>query len=89
MYEYKNQLLVRTDRGYEIVSLQLNEDGSYEIIPSGKKYNSRPKGATHTNVQNVIIQYSMVAGDTYPTVAAESGKSGYEGQHKGHEGSDE
>ena len=42
MYEYKNQLLVRTDRGYEIVSLQLNEDGSYEIVPSGKKYNSRP-----------------------------------------------
>ena len=89
MYEYKNQLLVRTDRGYEIVSLQLNEDGSYEIIPSGKKYNSRPKGATHTNVQNVIIQYGMVAGDTYPTVAAESGKSSFEGQHKGHEGSDE
>ena len=89
MYEYKNQLLVRTDRGYEIVSLQLNEDGSYEIIPSGKKYNSRPKGATHTNVQNVIIQYDMVAGDTYPTVAAESGKSSSEGQHKGHEGSDE
>ena len=89
MYEYKNQLLVRTDRGYEIVSLQLNEDGSYEIIPSGKKYNSRPKGATHTNVQNVITQYGMVAGDTYPTVAAESGKSGFEGQHKGHEGSDE
>ena len=89
MYEYKNQLLVRTDRGYEIVSLQLNEDGSYEIIPSGKKYNSRPKGATHTNVQNVITQYGMVAGDTYPTVAAESGKSGSEGQHKGHEGSDE
>ena len=89
MYEYKNQLLVRTDRGYEIVSLQLNEDGGYEIIPSGKKYNSRPKGVTHTNVQNVIIQYGMVAGDTYPTVAAESGKSGSEGQHKGHEGSDE
>ena len=89
MYEYKNQLLVRTDRGYEIVSLQLNEDGSYEIIPSGKKYNSRPKGAIHTNVQNVITQYGMVAGDTYPTVAAESGKSGSEGQHKGHEGSDE
>ena len=87
MYEYKNQLLVRTDRGYEIVSLQLNEDGSYEIIPSGKKYNSRPKGATHTNVQNVITQYGMVAGDIYPTVAAESGKSGSEGQHKGHEGS--
>ena len=89
MYEYKNQLLVRTDRGYEIVSLQLNEDGSYEILPSGKKYNSRPKGATHTNVQNVIIQYGIVAGDTYPTVAAESGKSSSEGQHKGHEGSDE
>lgn len=89
MYEYKNQLLVRTDRGYEIVSLQLNEDGSYEIIPSGKKYNSRPKGATHTNVQNVIIQYGMVAGDIYPPVAAESGKSGFEGQHKCHEGSDE
>lgn len=89
MYEYKNQLLVRTDRGYEIVYLQLNEDGSYEIIPSGKKYNSRPKGAIHTNVQNVITQYGMVAGDTYPTVAAESGKSGSEGQHKGHEGSDE
>ena len=89
MYEYKNQLLVRTDRGYEIVSLQLNEDGSYEIIPSGKKYNSRPNGATHTTVQNVIIQYSMVEGDTYPSVVAESGKSGSEGQHKGHEGSDE
>ena len=89
MYDYKNQLLVRTDRGYEIVSLQLNEDGSYEIIPSGKKYNSRPKGATHTNVQNVITQYGMVAGDTYPTVAVESGKSGSEGQHKGHEGSEE
>ena len=89
MYEYKNQLLVRTDRGYEIVSLQLNEDGSYEIIPSGKKYNSRPKGATHTNVQNVIIQYSMVAGDSYPTVAAESGASCYEGQQKGHKGSNE
>ena len=89
MYEYKNQLLVRTDRGYEIVSLQLNEDGSYEIVPSGKKYNSRPKGATHTTVQNVIIQYGMVAGDTYPSVAAESGKSCSEGQHKGHEGSDE
>ena len=89
MYEYKNQLLVRTDRGYEIVSLQLNEDGSYEIVPSGKKYNSRPKGATHTTVQNVIIQYGMVAGDSYPSVASESGKSGSEGQHKGHEGSNE
>ena len=89
MYEYKNQLLVRTDRGYEIISLQLNEDGSYEIVSSGKKYNSRPKGAIHTTVQNVIIQYGMVAGDTYPSVAAESGKRGSEGQHKGHEGSDE
>ena len=89
MYEYKNQLLVRTERGYEIVSLQLNEDGSYESLPSGKKYSSRPKGATHANVQNVIIQYGMVAGDTYPPVAAESGASGSKGQQKGHEGSDE
>ena len=89
MYEYKNQLLVRTDRGYEIVSLQLNEDGSYEIVPSGKKYNSRPNGATHTTSQNVIIQYGMVAGDSYPPVVAESGKGGSEGQQKGHKGSDE
>ena len=89
MYEYKNQLLVRTDRGYEIVFLQLNEDGSYEIVPSGKKYNSRPKGATHTNAQNVIIQYGMVAGDIYPSVATESGERGSEGQQKGHKGSNE
>ena len=89
MYEYKNQLLVRTDRGYEIVSLQLNEDGSYEIVPSGKKYNSRPKGATHTTVQNVIIQYGMVAGDNYPSVVTASGASDSEGQQKGHKGSNE
>ena len=89
MYEYKNQLLVRTDRGYEIVFLQLNEDGSYEIVPSGKKYNSRPKGATHTTVQNVIIQYGMVAGDIYPPVAAEFVASGFEGQQKGHKGYNE
>lgn len=89
MYEYKKQLLVRTERGYEIVSLQLNEDGSYEILPSGKKYNSRPKGATNTTVQNVIVQYGMVAGDTYPHVAVESSASNSEGQQKGHEGSNE
>lgn len=66
MYEYKDKLLARTDRGYEIVTLKIHEDGSYEVTSTGKKYNSRPNGATRTTVQNVIVQHGLVAGDIYP-----------------------
>lgn len=71
MYEHNGKLLVRTDRGYEIVTLKLNEDGSYTVTPTGKKYNSRPKGATRTTVKNVIVQHGLVAGDVYPVPEAQ------------------
>lgn len=71
MYEHNGKLLVRTDRGYEIVTLQLNGDGSYTVTPTGKKYNSRPKGATRTTVKNVIVQHGLVAGDIYPVPEAQ------------------
>ena len=71
MYEHNGKLFVRTNRGYEIVTLQLEEDGSYAVIPTGKKYNSRPKGATRTTVKNVIVQHGMVAGDIYPVPEAD------------------
>ena len=85
MYEHKDKLLVRTDRGYEIVTLQLNEDGSYTVTPTGKKYNSRPKGATRTTVKNVIVQHGLVAGDIYPAPEARSPQ----GQPKAHGGANE
>ena len=71
MYEHNGKLLVRTDRGYEIVTLQLNEDGSYAVTPTGKMYNSRPKGATRTTVKNIIVQHGLVAGDVYPVPEAQ------------------
>ena len=71
MYEHNGKLFVRTNRGYEIVTLQLEEDGSYAVIPTGKKYNSRPKGATRTTVKNVIVQHGLVAGDIYPAPEAD------------------
>lgn len=75
MYEHKGQLLVRTDRGYEAVTLQLNEDGSYTITPTGKKYTSRPKGVTRTTVKNVIVQHGLVAGDIFPAPAEDPNAS--------------
>ena len=71
MYEHNGKLIVRTDRGYEIVTLQFHEDGSYTITPTGKKYTSRPKGATRTTVKNVIVQHGLVAGDVYPAPEAQ------------------
>ena len=86
MYEHNGKLLVRTDRGYEIVTLEIHEDGGYTITPTGKKYTSRPKGATHTTVNNVIIQYGLVAGDTYPPETATP--SGSQGQPDATDGVD-
>ena len=80
MYEYKDSLLVRTDRGYEIVTLKIHEDGSYEVTPTGKKYNSRPKGATRTTVQNVIVQHGLVEGDIYPVPEIDPNKGSHQGQ---------
>ena len=80
MYEHNGKLIVRTDRGYEIVTLQLNEDGSYTVTPTGKKYNSRPKGATRTTVRNVIVQHGLVAGDIYPALVGDPNKQSPQGQ---------
>ena len=84
MYEHNGKLIVRTDRGYEIVTLKLNEDGSYTVTPTGKKYNSRPKGATRTTVKNVIVQHGLVAGDVYPVPEAQH----HQGQPQANGGAD-
>lgn len=86
MYEHNGQLLVRTDHGYEIVTLQLNEDGGYTVIPTGKQYSSRPQGTTRTTVQDVIIQHGLVAGDVFPAPEQPSNPEGSLGQPKGRGG---
>lgn len=88
MYEHKDKLLVRTDRGYEIVTLKLNEDGSYTVTPTGKKYNSRPKGATRTTVKNVIVQHGLVAGDIYPAPEVDPNQQTSQGQQNANGGAD-
>ena len=89
MYEHNGKLLVRTDRGYEIVTLKLNEDGSYTVTPTGKKYNSRPKGATRTTAKNVIVQHGLVAGDIYPAPEADPNAQPPQGQPQANGGANE
>lgn len=86
MYEHNGQLLVRTDHGYEIVTLQLNEDGGYTVTPTGKQYSARPQGATRTTVQDVIVQHGLVAGDVFPAPEQPSNPEGSLGQPKGRGG---
>lgn len=71
MYEYKDKLLVRTGNGFEIVTMTLTEDGGYAITSTGKKYNSRPKGATPVTFKQLVVRNNLAAGDVFPKVGTD------------------
>lgn len=66
MYEHKGKLLERTEHGFAGVTLEILEGGSYRIVRTDERYDSRPSGATPTTVENLIIRHGLSVGDTYP-----------------------
>lgn len=71
MYEYKDKLLVRTGNGFEIVTMTLTEDGGYTLTSTGKKYNSRPKGATPVTFKQLVVRNNLAFGDVFPKVGTD------------------
>ena len=86
LYEHNGELLIRTADGFFGATLQLHEDGSYEITPQGKKFNSRPLGATPTDAKSVIVRYQLGAGSIFPMPEEKPKATAPKGQPKAYGG---
>lgn len=70
MYEHNGKLIVRTAAGSFIgVVVKVTGEGSYDVLPTSDRYDSRPAGATPTSVDQIIRKHQLQVGDYYPVIA--------------------